>query len=241
MDQSISVMAVQGSALLIDFYPQLDAQVVELPTSTRTDGVIKEKAVFVIANSLVTSNKHVTAPRNYNLRVVETRLAAALMVKKLGLANLDKINTLKQVHEQYLGLGGDDVEALNKMVSVCYDVFEKQVYTMDDICTILEKNEQQVRDLYVGDIVIETTEYKLKQRAVHVYSEAMRVFKFKQICNQKSTTQLEQLGELMNESHHSCRKLFECSCEELDHLVALARKHGAFGSRLTGAGWGKIY
>ncbi|KAJ2180552.1 galactokinase, partial [Coemansia sp. RSA 521] len=82
--------------------------------------------------------------------------------------------------------------------------------------------------------------FKLLQRAQHAFSEALRVVKFRQICESGDTrlNYCTALGDLMNCSQDSCRDLFECSCPEIDELCALARRAGSFGSRLTGAGWG---
>ncbi|KAK8894893.1 N-acetylgalactosamine kinase [Tritrichomonas musculus] len=71
----------------------------------------------------------------------------------------------------------------------------------------------------------------LRDRAVHVVSEARRVL-------QMEGASLEQWGKLMCESHESCSKLYHCSCDALDELVKDGMAAGAIGGRLTGAGWG---
>lgn len=67
---------------------------------------------------------------------------------------------------------------------------------------------------------------------MHVYTEANRVDKFVEICerfvsNEKSIGDeeaiLQKLGNLMNESHESCKNLYDCSCKELDSLQDQAR------------------
>ena len=48
---------------------------------------------------------------------------------------------------------------------------------------------------------------------------------------------LRKVGELMNENHRLLQEI-EVSCKELDYLVDLARKKGAFGAKMTGGGGG---
>ena len=64
--------------------------------------------------------------------------------------------------------------------------------------------------------------FHLQQRALHVFSEAERVLKFKAVCDRGGSQSLSNLGRLMYTSHESCRDSYECSCEELDRLVELA-------------------
>ncbi|TCD61100.1 galactokinase [Steccherinum ochraceum] len=83
MDQAASILGTANSALYISFYPSLAAELVTLPTTI--PGSLEEEAVFVVANSLVVSDKVVGAKTRYNLRVVETLLAARLLATHLGL------------------------------------------------------------------------------------------------------------------------------------------------------------
>lgn len=48
-------------------------------------------------------------------------------------------------------------------------------------------------------------------------------------------TDVQIVGRLMNESHASCRDLYECSNDELDELVQVCRSAGSVGSRLSGS------
>ena len=75
----------------------------------------------------------------------------------------------------------------------------------------------------------------LRSRAVHVVSETARTRFAGQLLEQQK---LRQFGKLLYESHESCRRLYECSSPELDIVVAAAKRAGALGARLTGAGWG---
>lgn len=105
--------------------------------------------------------------------------------------------------------------------------------------------EPEFHQLYLSWVEVEATHFRLYDRAKHVFSEALRVLQFRDLCLESRSSShpsaegvLRALGDLMNESHESCSRVFDCSCPELDQLVSLARASGAYGSRLTGAGWG---
>jgi galactokinase len=81
MDQTISVMGKPRTAMMIHFWPESKVVPVLIPKSISTVPAF----VFLVANTLVVSEKQATAPFRYNLRVVETRIAAALLSKALNL------------------------------------------------------------------------------------------------------------------------------------------------------------
>lgn len=134
MDQSISIMALAGFPLIIHFYPELSAEPVRFAN-------LDVAPVFVIANTLVTADKHVTAPTNYNLRVVETRLAAALLAKMLGLPSNQKILTLREVQEMYIAKKGLEAQDTSKVLLALLEAveshFQKSLYSRDQVAKVL--------------------------------------------------------------------------------------------------------
>ena len=75
----------------------------------------------------------------------------------------------------------------------------------------------------------------MRARAQHVVGESARTRIGAKLLERG---RLGQFGKLMYESHESCRRLYECSAPELDLVVQAARRAGAMGARMTGAGWG---
>ena len=75
----------------------------------------------------------------------------------------------------------------------------------------------------------------LRSRALHVVGETARTRFGAQLL---SRGYVKRFGVLLFESHDSCRRLYDCSAPELDLVVGTARRAGALGARLTGAGWG---
>ncbi|XP_062848099.1 N-acetylgalactosamine kinase [Trichomycterus rosablanca] len=217
MDQSISFLAEEGTAKLIEFNPLRS-----------TDVKLPDRAVFVIANSCVEMNKAASA--HFNIRVVECRLATKVLAKVRGL-DWTAVQKLGQLQTE-LGF------SLEKMLELVMEVLHPEPYSREEICKVLEITNEQLCDSILSANTQDVTHFKLYLRARHVYSEAARVLEFKAVCDSPPSGAVLKLGELMNQSHASCRDFYECSCSELDQLVDTCLQAGAVGSRLTGAGWG---
>lgn len=72
-------------------------------------------------------------------------------------------------------------------------------------------------------------------RAMHVVTETDRT---RAAAPLLARGRLRAFGRLVDASHESCRRWYECSAPPLDLVVRAARRAGAWGARLTGAGWG---
>ena len=225
MDQAASLLGRPGKALRIDFFP-LRARPVSLPAGY----------TFVISHSLVRASKSAEARAQYNLRVVECRLACALsgkaLIKRTGIALHPK--RLSDLAPGKLSLPAEEADR------IVHEALGENSWPLGEIAKKLGKSSEQISDSYCrlqdGSPVPEPASgYKLWKRYRHVLSEARRV---EQAERELEKGDAEAFGSLMNESHASCRDDYEVSCPELEELVAIARAHGALGARLTGAGFG---
>ncbi|XP_022100857.1 N-acetylgalactosamine kinase-like isoform X1 [Acanthaster planci] len=217
MDQSICFLAETGTAKWIQFNP-IRATNVSLPPGV----------AFVISNSCVELQKAATS--HFNIRVVECRLATQVLAKSKGL-DWKQFKVLAKLQEAL-------AVSLEEMLDNVENVLHPEPYSKKEICEILGVSEEELNKESLSQNTLEVTSFKLHDRAKHVFGEANRVMKFKEICDQAPSDAAIQLGELMSDSHTSCRDLYQCSCEHLDQLVELCRLSGSLGSRLTGAGWG---
>ncbi|KAH0572323.1 Galactokinase [Spironucleus salmonicida] len=242
MDQAISLNAVKGQISVINFVPKLDVK-----SEKFVDGVL-----VACMNSLKDSKKANSAANFYNQRVAECRAGCAILrslksgtkyvtcVK--GREKIDMCLDIQQLYQK--GSPSEMLEFCEKLPEKCTLAELKDILGYSSV-------EQLVKDLFCTKIVENSLlgRYEnvkpehvlvIKKRLQHVYSEADRAQKFELLLkNQaKSKDLIGDLATLINDSQTSCDSLYECSCAELNEVIAESRKCGAFGARLTGAGLG---
>ncbi|KAI0366157.1 galactokinase gal [Pilatotrama ljubarskyi] len=255
MDQAASVICTPHSAIFVDFFPRLSAEPIPLPTPRTIP-----RAVFVCANSLVVSDKVVSAKIHYNLRVVETLVAARVLALRLGLSlGSNERPRLREIFSRWLG--SPELESTPEKVKAGLERFMPEIeklkpspegrkegelgVTMKEMIEWSGLSEPQFHQVYLSWVDVEAEYFQLYKRARHVITEAIRVLEFREVCLRANAAEgslpedtLRTLGALMDASHESCSTLCESSCPEVDQLAELARAAGAYGCRITGAGWG---
>lgn len=259
MDQAASIFGKEGHALYVEFKPTLRATAFNFPK------LRKHEMTFVIANTMVVASKYETAPTNYNLRVVEVTIAANVLAAKYGVSlknenavAKDESSTkgnlrdfMNAYHAQYYNAASWDgsidtgVEFLTRTLALVEETFtfKTEGYSVDEAAAALNISSEELAREYLSMFPVRFEVLKLYQRAKHVYSEALRVLKALRLMTSPSQFAsdeefFDKFGELMNESQESCDKLYDCSCPETDEICAIAKASGAYGSRLTGAGFG---
>ncbi|KAH8675546.1 ribosomal protein S5 domain 2-type protein [Xylariales sp. PMI_506] len=247
MDQSASVFSELGSALFVSFAPTLGARPVFFPKTN-------PELIFVVVQSFVTSNKQVTGPIHYNLRVVECSMAAAALNAKLtpGVPLPTDAGPLGvSLHGFHTNYFKDSQKAFPEQLTELIELTkstltQEEGYTLEEVAALAGTTVDDIKARFMSSFPVRGERFKLRQRALHVFTEALRVLQFLALLEDKTshsspedTAEFNQkLGDLMNETQDSCRELYECSCPEIDEICTIAREAGSYGSRLTGAGWG---
>lgn len=140
MDQTASVFGQKGNALYVSFTPTLKATPFSFPTSN-------PPLTFVIAQTYITADKRKTAPIHYNLRVVETTLAAEVLAKKYNVGELPSDHgplgsTLRGFQTNYFSkqVNGEHVskedfeKQIEKMLEITKEGLDKEEgYTQEEI------------------------------------------------------------------------------------------------------------
>lgn len=258
MDQSASVFSERGSALFVSFTPTLTARPVSFPKTN-------PELCFLIAQSFVVADKYVTGPIHYNLRVVECSLAAAYLNAVLNPAGTQLPTdaaplgvSLRGFHDAYFAAHPEAAaknptqgDQLRELIALTEKTLaDAEGYTREQIATVLGTTVDAFDARFTSKFPVRASHFKLRQRALHVFSEALRVQQFMSLLedpenhpdlsasDSNTTVYNEKLGALLNDTQDSCRDDYECSCDEIDQICRIARKAGSYGSRLTGAGWG---
>jgi N-acetylgalactosamine kinase len=218
MDQAASIL---DHALFIEFDP-IRVRAVKMPAN----------AALVVADSREIADKSGMVRTEYNRRVVECALAARILGRAL---KLDGVTILGDVVRALPGWNAAQfVEKLAAAAPARLGADLKQAANILGVSQLAL--EAELLGQGATRIALDSSRpLEILKRARHVLSETERVIRAVDVLE---AGRLDEMGKLMNASHRSLADDFECSTRRLDAIVECARRGGAFGARLTGAGFG---
>jgi N-acetylgalactosamine kinase len=221
MDQAASILGRRDHALFIEFDP-IRVRAVKMPAN----------AALVVADSRELADKSGMVRAEYNRRVVECALAARILGCALKLDGVTILGDVVRASPGWNAAGlveklaaaaparlGADLKEAASILGVSQVALEAELLGQGSTRIALDSN----RPL------------EILKRARHVLSETERVIRAADVLE---AGRLDEMGKLMDASHQSLADDFECSTGRLDAIVECARRGGAFGARLTGAGFG---
>jgi galactokinase len=221
MDQAASVMAEAGCAMFIEFDP-LRVRMVAMPAD----------AAIVVADSLEIADKSGRVRAEYNRRVVECAIAARIAARSLAIPGVRILGDVVHATPQ-LGCSAI-LAAIDRITPPELDS------DLREAAVILGVDRDSLADEILGRgddriALDQSRPLRVFARARHGLSENERVVAAVEALE---AGDLDRMGELMDASHESLARDYECSTAALDSIVEAARAGGALGARLTGAGFG---
>ena len=220
MDQAVCMLGRRDHALFIEFDP-LRVRPVKMPAG----------AALVVADSREVADKSGKVRAEYNRRVIECALAARILGRALGLDGVKIIGDVVRSLKSW-----DPAELTATLASSA----PASLADLESAARILGIEPPTLAAQLPGggpdrSALDPAKPLEILRRARHVLSETKRV---ERAAVALENGRLEEVGALMNESHRSLAEDFEVSTPRLDWMVDCARRGGAVGARLTGAGFG---
>jgi galactokinase len=221
MDQAAILLSQAGFASHIEFNP-LRVNPIKLPSGVS----------FVVANSFARSAKAETAHKYFNKRVFECKLGQRMIRIAKALPLSDPLADTYASIQADLGNPGVD-----SLLTTCRDTIPSGGLSKDTVKSMIGR---EVLDTLLtgrwGTQVWDLNEeFFVQSRAIHVFSEADRVEKFKSAALRNETG---IMADCINESGRSLDEEYDCSCIELRDLIGCMKQSGCVAARLVGAGFG---